>query len=277
MLEISETFFSVQGEGLTTGVPSYFVRLKGCNLRCGFFAQEITSLTKSMKDTNEYVVGGNLIGGLQKEGKATWTCDSAPVWVKGVATSNESLVDRWRKEGVLDNILSGNIHIIWTGGEPTIPKHQKSITEFNDYLEEYCVKNKIKNNTYQEIETNGTIPLEFDLLKYIDQINCSVKLSNSGMTDKQRINPKAIDTICNSNKLYSFKFVVSTEEDIKEAIKDYINPFNIELKNTCMMPGLDKQEDFHERSLFIFEMSKKYLIRGLQRMHISAWGSCTGV
>jgi 7-carboxy-7-deazaguanine synthase len=33
-LPISETFTSIQGEGSLTGVPSYFVRLSGCNLRC---------------------------------------------------------------------------------------------------------------------------------------------------------------------------------------------------------------------------------------------------
>lgn len=31
---VSETFVSVQGEGKLTGVPSWFCRLSGCNLRC---------------------------------------------------------------------------------------------------------------------------------------------------------------------------------------------------------------------------------------------------
>ncbi len=33
-LPISETFTSIQGEGKLTGVPSFFVRTSGCNLRC---------------------------------------------------------------------------------------------------------------------------------------------------------------------------------------------------------------------------------------------------
>ena len=33
-VKVVERFLSIQGEGITTGIPTYFIRLAGCNLRC---------------------------------------------------------------------------------------------------------------------------------------------------------------------------------------------------------------------------------------------------
>jgi len=35
-MRIAEIFYSIQGEGKLTGVPSVFIRTSGCNLRCGW-------------------------------------------------------------------------------------------------------------------------------------------------------------------------------------------------------------------------------------------------
>jgi len=175
---------------------------------------------------------------------------------------------------VYDDILDGNIHIIWTGGEPTIKGHQQSIVNFTNYWLSRHIDNTV--NPYYEIETNGTVVIDEPLFKMIDQINCSPKLSNSGLEAKQRINSEAIKRVM-EHKNYQFKFVISNEEDVLELFRDFVVPFSIPLKNVVCMPGLDDQTNFHERTNFIMEMARKYKFRGLTRLHISAWDKTLNV
>jgi organic radical activating enzyme len=285
-LLISSDFYSVQGEGISTGIPSYFIRLGNCNLTCGMsrvFANKLMK-EKSLED------GEIFKGDLELEGKATWTCDSTSQWLwRGEEKDFQYLIDQWKEQGIYEQIKDGTIHIIWTGGEPTIKGHQEAIVNFTKYLlinepgfikgitvDEYNIteKNSFKTRPiktpYYEIETNGTIVITDELFKILDQINCSPKLSNSGMTEKQRIVPAAIQRIMEHHN-YQFKFVISTEDDVKEIFRDFIEPFNIPLKNIVIMPGMDSQDQYHERTYFILEMTKKYKIRGLSRLHISAY------
>ena len=270
-LLISSDFYSVQGEGISSGVPSYFVRLGVCNLTCGMSRKFTNNLAKEQTLQDGEIFKGDL----ELEGKATWTCDSTSQWLwRGEDKDFQYLIDQWKEQGIYEDIKNGTIHIIWTGGEPTIKQHQEAIVNFFKY---WLIETSDEITTwYNEIETNGTIVIEDNLFQFLDQINCSPKLSNSGMTAKQRINPEAIKRIMQHSN-YTFKFVISTEDDVSEVFRDFIIPFNIPLKNVVCMPGLDSQTDFHERTQFVLEMAKKYKFRGLTRLHISAWDKTLNV
>ena len=269
-LLISSDFYSVQGEGISSGIPSYFVRLALCNLTCGMSRKFTNNLLKEAALADGEIFKGDL----ELEGKATWTCDSTSQWLwRGVNQDFQYLIDQWKEQGIYEDILNGTIHIIWTGGEPTIKGHQEAICNFTEYWRDL---NGNLIDTFYEIETNGTNYIEDELFEIIDQINCSPKLSNSGMTEKQRISPEAIERI-KQHSNYQFKFVISNEEDVKELFRDFVVPFSIPLKNVVCMPGLDSQTDFHERTQFVLEMAKKYKFRGLTRLHISAWDKTLNV
>jgi organic radical activating enzyme len=271
-LLISSDFYTVQGEGISSGVPSYFVRFGICNLTCGMSRAFTNMLLKEQKLEDGEIFEGDL----HKEGKATWTCDSTSQWLwRGEDKEFDYLINRWKEEGVYDYIKDGSVHIIWTGGEPTIKGHQESIVNFTNYwLSRYLDVNSV--TPFYEIETNGTIVIDEPLFKMLDQINCSPKLANSGMTEKQRIVPEAIERI-KQHKNYQFKFVISTEDDVKELFRDFVEPFNIPLKNVVCMPGLDDAANFEERTRFVMEMAKKYRFRGLTRLHIAAWDKTLNV
>jgi 7-carboxy-7-deazaguanine synthase len=283
-LLISSDFYSVQGEGISSGVPSYFVRLGICNLTCGMSRKFANQLEKEQTLED----GEIFVGDLHAEGKATWTCDSTSQWLwRGEDKEFQYLIDRWKEQGIYDDIRNGNIHIIWTGGEPTIKGHQVAIVNFLKYLTETlpgyqpsdlgswlpCYNANFK--IFNEIETNGTVVID-ELFNILDQINCSPKLSNSGMTEKQRINPEAIKRIM-QHPNYQFKFVISNEEDVLELFRDFVVPFSIPLKNVVCMPGLDDVANFEERTQFCLEMAKKYKFRGLTRLHIAAWNKTLNV
>lgn len=270
-LLISEMFYSVQGEGPTTGIPAVFIRLTHCDLSCGVSRKKMNQLIKDDTIQPNTRIEIDLPD-------ATWVCDSIPVWKQGKQWDFSEVIGYFKANKIYDDICLGNIHIVWTGGEPTIKQHQESINNFMEYWVDY---NRINGpwtqlRPYMEIETNGRNYINNELFLVSSQINCSPKLSNSGMTEKQRIVPGSIKRIM-QHPNYNFKFVVSNENDIEEAFVSYIYMFNIPIKNVLFMPGMDKQEQYFERTNWILEMAKKYKFRALSRLHIASWGDVTGV
>ena len=61
MIQLSEIFYSIQGEGTWSGTPAVFVRLAGCNLACDFCDTDYS--TKFFASVDDVVAKVRAIGG----------------------------------------------------------------------------------------------------------------------------------------------------------------------------------------------------------------------
>ena len=107
-LLVTSDFYTVQGEGISSGIPAYFIRLGVCNLSCGMSRKWFNELVKMHKDLPEgqKMPDGTIFeGDLHATGKATWTCDSTSQWaLRGEDKDFQYLIDRWKEQDVYEDI-----------------------------------------------------------------------------------------------------------------------------------------------------------------------------
>src|SRR5690625_4054825 len=238
-LSVSEVFYSIQGEGATTGGPSVFVRLAGCNLMCGGMG---TQFDKELHNG------------------ATWRCDTIEVWMKGKAKPFNEILDEECRTA-----LKMGAHLVVTGGEPTM--QQKNLMHFFDWLEK-----NISSDIYIECETNGTNAAEL-LSQRVNQFNCSPKLSNSGNDKSLRLNPDAIKQLNKFNTW--FKFVISGKQDWEEIKEDYL-PL-IDRQKILLMPAGSNKKLLNQNKKTVAELCKKHYLKYTGRLQIEIWNQATGV
>lgn len=240
MIAVSETFYSIQGEGKTIGVPSVFVRLGGCNLMCGGFGTQFDN---------------------QLHAGATWRCDTIEVWMQA---KRKSFPEIFTEEYV--HAIKNGAHIIITGGEPLI--QMQAICEMIKY-----VRSTIHEGAYIEIETNGTIMPSEELQTEVQQWNVSPKLSNSGNEKQIRINVAALQTFSSLQNV-QFKFVISSEDDYKEMERDF---YFIPYEQICLMPAGSSQSELEETRKVVADICKNNFLKMTDRLHIAVWNQKTGV
>ncbi len=240
-----EIFYSLQGEGVSSGVPSIFVRCSGCNLQCHWCDTEYT---------------WNWLGTSFPHAKdrpgAPAKYDRRSVQVRLTAPETTAII----AQIPCDNV-------VFTGGEPLLQQ---------DRLAEIGAALHAMNQDYQiEVETNGTLvpSPEFDAV--VTRYNVSPKLSNSMMDRSARLIPDTIQWFAKSQKA-TFKFVCSSEADVDE-IAAFETEFRVSRRRIIVMPEAANQQSLDERRRFVFEICKDRGWRFSDRMHVAIFGERRGV
>lgn len=265
---VCEMFSSLQGEGKYTGVPSFFVRVSGCNLRCVFAG--------GSKCDTPY---------------SSFSPEKSP-W-----QTMDALVEDFKK---MSQDFPKTKHVVVTGGEPLL--YRDGLAEF---LTEIF---KIKDDWCVTIETNGTMPMLNPTSKefYVSLYSVSPKLSTSvdkdakvitkeqaEKHDKLRINYANLFKIAMYSKDYQFKFVYSGPECVDEIYGIYRNMSKLvepgddceleiwmrrhPMKNTQLMPEGITNEQLEKTRKIAAEVCIKNGWRLSDREHIIIWGDKRGV
>lgn len=242
-LMISEQFYSIQGEGISVGVPSIFLRLTSCNLTCkGFSAKG-------------------------KEGQHIG-CDSTEVWKTGKNWTFDEIFAYWEEQGWIE-ALKHKAHLIVTGGEPLL--RQDAVAAFIR-----AMFDRYSFTPFLEIETNCTIVPREALDAFVAQYNVSPKLSTNGDSVDLTYKP-VVQKFFARSLVANFKFVVQNDADIDEVLTKFLAPNNISPTRVCLMPEGASIDVLHDRSLWLVERCKALRIRFSPRLHINIWNQMTGV
>lgn len=258
---VSDHFYTIQGEGVTTGKPAYFLRTQGCNLQCGmpnWDEVEDKSDFSSVKDA--------------QSDEATWTCDTMTTgeggWMSGEKYGYEELEKEMKedREDIFDKLSNNEANLVITGGEPLM--RQEELSGFLDYIG--------AEEIYVEVETNATIKPETEFDQFINQYNTSPKLSNSGNPKDMRYKPEVVEWHANNPDSY-FKFVTADEEDTQEIVDEWVEEFDIPAERTLLMPAGANQEELNKRRKEVVELAKEHGFQYSDRTHIAIWDEMVSV
>ena len=222
-----EIFRSVQGEGVSAGTPTVFLRLATCNLAC------------SWCDT-----------------KYTWDWDSYDFDQQVMPMQESDLEKR-----ILDFDLP---HLVITGGEPLM--QQKALAPLAQSLKQ--------RGFFCEVETNGTLAPQQEMVDAVSQWNVSPKLDNSGNDQDRREVPEALQAFRDLDSAY-FKFVVVGPSDIDEVL-GLIEKHDLPADRVILMPEGATAAAINDRGRWLAEACAENGFRFSTRLHILLWGDQRG-
>ena len=241
-MRISEIFYSIQGEGILAGVPSVFVRLSGCNLRCTWCDTPYTSWNPEGRDYSIDEIVAEVLQSRDRKGAAATPHSGRHV-----------------------------THVVVTGGEPMIAD---GIVELAHHLKE--------SGLHITIETAGTVHKDVvcDLMSISPKLANSTPHERDGgrwaaQHDRLRYQPELLRRLAREFE-YQLKFVVTSPQDLVE-IESMLEEISADRGRVVLMAEGTDATTIRERAVWITEICKREGFRYSPRLHIDVWGNRRGV
>lgn len=195
-------------------------------------------------------------------------CDSTKIWKESQSFCLDEILSIMAINGVIGRLINGE-HLVITGGSPLM--QQKSIIKFLQLF-----KVKFGFLPFVEIENEAVIRPLPALVEMVSCWNNSPKLDNSEVVSGKRYKPEVLGLMSELNNSW-FKFVVSSEEDWKEIVKDFIEPELIRRDQIILMPMGYCREELDKNRLMVAEMAMRENVKYSDRLQIILYNTRTGV
>lgn len=307
IIQYSEIFFfSIQGEGKYTGIPTIWLRLFACNLNCDGFGQ------KDPTDPKSYIlpykdVDAKRITMIEEIPVLTYGCDSSYSWAakfrhlqhKNTAEEivqkflNLTSVDKRHPSLKIADINERHrhpFHLCFTGGEPLLKNNQKHIVEVLKAFKKMAPEQLPHQITF---ETNGTQLVGQELLDQLNDIDLPIytlysfspKLfSVSGEPAKRALKPDIIaaNIANNTHSEFQLKFVLSKNPKAWEEMESFLDDLqkcypeeNVRDFVYIMPVGADQEAQYNVAG----EIADMAIDRGYKvsaRVHAYLWNNPVG-
>lgn len=239
-----EIFYTLQGEGVSVGCPSVFIRASRCNLHCVWCDTDHTWNFEGTPWVHEK--------------------DELPNYRKHCKTNVTIEISAKEAADLLLNYPCERFVI--TGGEPLLQE--------SDFLKMIHLIREKKPHAWFEVETNGTRTPSEAFAAEVQQFNVSPKLANSGVKESLRIQPETLHYFSTQTKAW-FKFVVADPADFTE-VEDLILRFSIPKERVLLMPEGRTPTELNANARHLAERCRDHGYRFCDRLHVRLWGDQRG-